>query len=386
MGILCAWNTWGWLTSFGAFQDYYESELLASSSPSDISWIGSFQLFLIFAVGVFSGRMLDAGHFFVTYVSGCVLLVLGVFMTSLAKTYWQVFLAQAVCSGLGSGLLFTPAMGLVATYFSRLKVFVLALFLTGAGMGGMVFPAIISRLIGKIGFPWAIRVVGFIILGTSALTIALFRTRLPPRKTGALVEWSAFREPTFVLYVSGMWLCFFALYFSFFYIGTFGRNILGLSYEESVNLLITVNGLGIIGRLASAMVATYTGPVNAIVPCAIASAILMYGWIGITSEGGLYAFAVLYGLAANGVQGLWPGGLASLITDETKTGTRIGMGFTIASTALLTGSPVGGALITRDNGGYLYAQIWAGTSLLVGACVLVGARLSKTGPHLKQKA
>ena len=380
MGHLVAFNTWGSLTSFGMFQTYYESSLLSSSSPSDIAWIGSFQLFLIFAVGTFSGRALDAGYFRVTYITGCVLFLFGIFMTSLCHTYWQIFLAQALCAGLGSGLMFTPAIGLVSTYFAKKKVFITAFFLTGAGTGGMVFPAIGSRLLYRIGFPWTIRVLGFIMLGTSVLTVAFFRTRLPPRRSGPLVEWGALKEPTYVLYVAGMWFNFVPLYFAFYNIGAFGRNRIGLSYESSVNLLITINGVGIAGRMVVAYIATvYTGPINAIIPAALASALLMYVWASVKDVGGLYAFAVLYGFFSNGVQGLWPGGLASLTENDSEIGTRMGMGFTIASFALLTGPPVGGALVSQDNGRYLHAQMWAGSSLALGSCILTAARGLKIG-------
>ncbi|KAL2025217.1 hypothetical protein VTO58DRAFT_105307, partial [Aureobasidium pullulans] len=36
-------NSWGIINTFGAYQTYYQSGILASSSPSDISWIGSVQ-------------------------------------------------------------------------------------------------------------------------------------------------------------------------------------------------------------------------------------------------------------------------------------------------------------------------------------------------------
>ena len=31
-------------------------------------------------------------------------------MTSLAKTYWQIFLAQGICEGIGMGTIFMPAV------------------------------------------------------------------------------------------------------------------------------------------------------------------------------------------------------------------------------------------------------------------------------------
>ena len=31
-------------------------------------------------------------------------------MTSLAKTYWQIFLAQGICEGIGMGIMYMPAV------------------------------------------------------------------------------------------------------------------------------------------------------------------------------------------------------------------------------------------------------------------------------------
>ena len=379
-GHLVAFNTWGFLNTFGVFQDYYVTGLTQSYSPSAISWIGSIQTFLIFFVGTFSGRALDAGLFRPVFYAGVLLSLLGVFMTSLAKEYWQVFLAQGLCFGLGGGLQFTPAIALVSTWFSKRRTLVIAVFLAGSGTGGMVFPAIIRQLLPILGFGWTVRVIGFIMLGTSAVTIALLRTRLPPRSSGPLVEWSAFKELPYTLYITGMFLNFFALYFAFYYIDAFARNIVGLNYLDSINLLIAMNGLGIAGRVVPAYVATtYLGPLNTLIPLTFATSVITYGWSGVHSTGALYTFAVLIGFFANSIQGLWPSPLSTLTEDLSKTGTRMGMGFTVASFALLTGSPVGGALVSRDDGEYLYAQVWAGTSLIVGCMWLVAARLAKTG-------
>ncbi len=44
----------------GAFQDYYESTLLPSSSSASISLIGSLQVFFLYAGGPLTGRIFDA--------------------------------------------------------------------------------------------------------------------------------------------------------------------------------------------------------------------------------------------------------------------------------------------------------------------------------------
>lgn len=50
----------GQLNAFGVFQTYYAEHQLSGRSDSDISWIGSLQLGLIYAGGLVLGRMFDA--------------------------------------------------------------------------------------------------------------------------------------------------------------------------------------------------------------------------------------------------------------------------------------------------------------------------------------
>ncbi|CRG92448.1 Riboflavin transporter MCH5 [Talaromyces islandicus] len=383
LGHMVAINTWGYMASFGIFQTYYQTSL--GVSPSSISWVGSTQVFLIFFVGTFSGRALDAGFFRPVFFSGVFLQLVGVFMTSLSTKYWQLFLAQGVCTGVGNGLMWTPVMGLVATYFEKRRVFALAFCLIGSGTGGMFFPGLVRALLPRIGLPWTIRVLGFVMLAFVTPAMIFLRTRIPPRKSGPLIEWSAFRDPVYTLFCVGMFLSFWGPYFAFYYVGAFGHNVIGLTYEDSLNLIIAMNGAGVVGRLFPALLAdAYFGPMNTIIPLAMAGGIVMYCWAAVHSVGGLYIFAILYGFCSNGVQGLWPSTLASLTTDLDKMGIRIGMGFTIVSFACLSGPPLGGGLIVHSHS-YLGAQMWAGSVFLLGAIILVMSRIARTGMSIKAK-
>ncbi len=91
----------GYPATFGVYQLYYRDVL--KLPESQISWIGSVQIFLTFATCAFSGRLADAGFNRSTLAFGSSLVVLGTFMTSLCTQYWQLFLAQGVCIGLGLG-------------------------------------------------------------------------------------------------------------------------------------------------------------------------------------------------------------------------------------------------------------------------------------------
>lgn len=99
----------------------------------------------------------------------------------------------------------------------------------------------------------------------------------------------------------------------------------------------------------------------------------------------MIAFSVIYGLFAAGIQSLFPATLSSLTTDLKKMGVRMGMVFSVVSFACLTGPPLAGALVQKDNGGYLYAQMFAGTCLMCGCFTLVCARIARTGFSLKYR-
>jgi hypothetical protein len=63
----------------------------------------------------------------------------------------------------------------------------------------------------------------------------------------------------------------------------------------------------------------------------------------------------------------------------------MGTVFTLVAFATLTGSPIAGALIQASGGDYLAAQMWAASSMFLGAVALIFARLKRTGWELKVK-
>ncbi|USP79410.1 putative monocarboxylate permease [Curvularia clavata] len=294
--------TWGYSASFGVYQLHYTTTL--SLPESQIAWIGSLQVFLTFFVGTFSGRSADAGYVQHTTLLGSTLIVFGTFMTSLATEYWQIFLAQGLCTGLGMGALYMPAVAVIGSYWKERKAMALGLAASGSGTGSILFPLIIQHLQPTIGFPRAVQVQGCIALACAIVINLLLRPRLPPRKAGALVEWKAFSEPTYILFTIGVFLLFLTLYFCFFFINTFATSIVGLSPEEAVNMLVIINAVGIPVRPFLGLVADrYFGSLPTLIFATVFLAIMLFVWIPIRSVGSLYVYAVFYGLATGATQG-----------------------------------------------------------------------------------
>lgn len=207
---------WGYASAFGVYQLYYTETM--KLPRSQISWIGSIQIAITFAICTVSGRLSDAGYNRATVIGGSTLAVFGTAMTSLATEYWQILLAQGICTGIGLGLLFMPGVAVVSSYFYKRRSFALAMAATGTGSGSVIFPATVQYLIPRIGFPWAVRCAALVALVICALSLALLRPRLKPRRSGPLVEWGAFKEPPYVLFTLGTFFLFWALYFGFFYV------------------------------------------------------------------------------------------------------------------------------------------------------------------------
>lgn len=172
--------------------------------------------------------------------------------------------------------------------------------------------------------------------------------------------------------------CFWGVYFAFFYLAKFAREAIvdPFTFENSLNLLLITNGIGIVGRLVPNFLADRLGAVNLFIPvCAVAS-ILVYCWISVESKGGLYAWSIFYGIFGGGIQSLFPAALSFLTTDLRKIGVRMGMVFTIVSFAVLTGSPIAGAIID-GTGSYKGAQAFSATSLALGCGFLLASKMVK---------
>ena len=125
----------GFTLTYGAFQSYYKTTLLSDSSPSAISWIGTVQAWLLIVVGVLSGPLFDLGYFRSMLLVGNFLVVFGIMMLSLSTTYWQVFLSQGLCMGLGAGLLYIPSLALVGVWFSKKRALAMGIVMSGIAVG-----------------------------------------------------------------------------------------------------------------------------------------------------------------------------------------------------------------------------------------------------------
>ena len=134
-----------------------------------------------------------------------------------------------------------------------------------------------------------------------------------------------------------------------------------------------MNAASIPGRTIPTYFSDKVGPLNVQAPAIFCSGILVFAWLGVMSLPSLLVVAILYGFASGALIALPPAAVASLTSDMTRFGARMGVVLSFLSLGSLIGGPVTGAIVQSGGGNnYDGARIWAGTTLIVGAC-LVGA-------------
>ncbi|KAK5107411.1 hypothetical protein LTR62_001315 [Meristemomyces frigidus] len=325
------WNAWGIVNTFGVYQTYYESGLLSSYSASDISWIGSVQATLLMLTGTLAGPLYDAGYVRTLLLGGSLLAVFGQMMLSLCTTYWQVFLAQAICIGIGTGAMFVPGIAIVSTYWSTRIATATGLAAAGSSLGGTVYPIVFYKLQPTIGFPWATRVIGFIMLATLIVANLVLKVRVLPSGRRRFLDLTAFREWPYVFFVAGTVFAFLGLYDPFFYIQSYAIESKIANQDISFYLLSIINAASTFGRIIPGYIADRTGPLNLIFPCTLVAGILCICLAAAHSIGSVVVILILYGFCSGTLLSLPPTVFVQLTANRAVIGTRMGMGFALTS-------------------------------------------------------
>jgi MFS family permease len=268
-------NTWGLLNTFGVFQTYYETGELFVEDSSNISWVGSIQAFLVLVGGLVSGPLYDRGFLRHLVVVGAFLVVFGHMMLSLATQYWQVVLAQGFCIGLGAGLMFTPSVTVLQSYFSTKIGLASGIAAAGSSLGGIICPIVLYRLVGDIGFAWSVRVIGFICLATLIPPILFLRQRVKPPRVRATFDTTAFTDGGWLLFTFGCLLGFVGLYVMFFYLSYYGLATGTTDASMAFYIVPILNASSMFGRTLPNWLSDKTGPFNVLIPGAFICGVLV---------------------------------------------------------------------------------------------------------------
>ncbi|GJE93676.1 MFS general substrate transporter [Phanerochaete sordida] len=380
----------GYTSSFGVYQDYYVRVYMTNETASTISWIGSVNAFIVVGFGLFAGQLYDRGHFKLAIYLGSFLLVFGLFMLSLAQPnqFYQVFLSQGVCAGIGAGLLYIPSIAVISHYFARRRVLAMSIVAAGSSLGSVIHPIMLNNTLnGSLGFGNSVRASAGLVAGMLLVAILLMKPRLPPpaHTTPLLPAIRKFsKDSAYVWTTAGLFLVTTGFYYPLYYL-QLDASEHNLSREFSFYCLVILNFASFVGRLSSGFAAHTVGAPLTITVSAGCCAAVILGMIGVGSVTSVVLVALFFGFFAGAYIALNAPMLAVLADSFGEIGARMGVAFAFAAIGGLIGSPIAGALL-GDSYVWWKPAVFAGIFAFAGfgcfcmACIILKRR-GKLLPH-----
>jgi MFS family permease len=144
--------------TFSAFVESLQRDFAASRGS--VSLVFSLAGFLYFGLGMVSGPLADRWGSRRLCMAGMLLVALGLFAASMARTLTEIYAAYGLGMGLGVGCSYVPALGAVQRWFVRHRGLASGIAVSGIGVGTLVMPPLASFLVATVGWRHAYLALG----------------------------------------------------------------------------------------------------------------------------------------------------------------------------------------------------------------------------------
>ncbi len=308
------------IISFGLMDSYgvFVKPLLNDFGWTRASTSAAYSLsFLIFGfVGITMGGLTDKFGPRVILTTCGILLGLGYLLMSQVTSLWQLYLFEGIIVGVGMSALYAPVLSLIARWFVKRRGLMTGIVLSGLGIGQLVMPPVISRLIEN--FDWRF---SYVILGIVALLVIVIATQFLKRDPSTMrqVPYGESENKSQVAmdlskdYSLGeaaktvqFWLLVIVKFCYGYYMFSIVIHIiphvtdLGISAVDAANVMAICGAMMVVASFSLGRVIDSIGPRKVFILCfAIAFASLL--WLLQAKEIWMfYLFAVFFGLANGG--------------------------------------------------------------------------------------
>lgn len=270
-------------------------------------------------------------------------------------------------------------MNCTAGWFDKKRGVAFGILFTGSSVGGIVFPILVSRMIAKIGFPWAMRTCGFLILFLLVIANLTIKPFNPPHPHPVTAKQLAkpLREVDFLFTTAGVFLFSYGFFPPLNYLTVEAINA-GMSPNLAQYLLSILNVGSLFGRLLAGIFSDKIGRFNIYsIVCTFSGIWILALWLIDTSDAALIAFALLFGF--------FSGAYVSLITPMImaispiqELGFRTGIVMFCNAVGGLTANPINGAIVAGSSG-WIGLKVFSGVFCLAGSALVFVTRLRRTG-------
>jgi len=256
--------------------------------------------------------------------------------------------------------------------------------MTAGSIGGIIFPLMLQPLFPKVGFQWAMRILGFILLLLLIIANLLVRSRLPRKPMASFrsiaPDLAVFKDLPFTFITLGIFLMEWGIFVPLTYITSFS-NAHGHSAEFGFQILAIFNAGSFFGRFFAGLVADMIGRMNALILSILLCVISCFAlWLPAgESTPMLIVFAVIFGFVSGSNLSLSPVCVGQMCRTE-HYGRYFATCWMVVAFGTLTGLPIAGQILTATPGGSYWGLItFAGLSYVAALACLVTARVLKVG-------
>ncbi|KAF1985567.1 MFS general substrate transporter [Aulographum hederae CBS 113979] len=395
LGSFCAMlAAFGIMNTIGVFQSHLATHQLSHYSESTIGWLFSLYVFISFAGGLLIGPIFDFHGPRLLIFAGSILLVLSILLLGNCTQYWHFLLDFSVLGGLGTSLLFTPAISSIGHFFLARRGFATGLAAAGGSVGGIFMPLMLQRLLPQIGWAWSSRVLALIILVLTIFANLLIRSRLPPAPgSSVLPDFRIFRDRAFALTTAGVFAMEWGLFVPITYLSSYALSTGAIDVGFSYTLIAILNVGSSLGRWLPGLVADKIGRFNcmfiALFFCMLTTLCfwLPASILPLVSDSStpspaikplVIVYALLFGFASGSNISLTPVCVGQLCKTE-EYGRYYATCYTIVAFGTLTGIPIAGELIKACAGNYWGVVVFTGACYVLALASFAGARGLKAG-------
>ncbi|XP_068589947.1 monocarboxylate transporter 1-like [Cebidichthys violaceus] len=404
---------WGWAVVLGAFISigfsyafpksitvfFKEIEVIFDATPSQVSWISSIMLAVMYAGGPISSILVNKFGSRPIILVGGVLAGSGLVAASFCNTVQQLYFFIGVVGGLGLAFNLNPALTMIGKYFYKRRPIANGIAMAGSPVFLSTLAPLNSWLYDAFGWRGSFLILGGLLLNccvAGALMRPLAPTVQPPspdseadevkavvesvqpqpKKTvlqtvNSFIDLTLFKHRGFLLYLFGNVIMFFGLFAPLVFLSNYAKSK-DISKEKAAFLLSVLAFVDMFARPSMGMLAN-TKWVRPRVQYFFAAAVLYNGVCHVLAPlsvdyTGFVVYAIFFGFAFGWLSSVLFETLMDLVGAQ-RFSSAVGLVTIVECGPVLLGPPLTGSFYNYYQH-YDYTYISSGIILIVASVVL----------------
>ncbi|KAG5292504.1 MFS monocarboxylate transporter [Histoplasma ohiense] len=372
---------WGFAFTYGVFQAHYSSLDMFKHS-GNIAVIGTCAMGIMY---------LDLPIVFALFRrwpkyqrTGCgigvLMMCLALALSSFSTNVTHLIVTQGVVYALGGSIAYSPCILLMEDWFDKRKGLAFCVMWAGTGLGGVILPFVMERLLDRFGFRVALRAFAVALFVLTAPLVYFVKPRVPasqrPRSPPMSLHFVF--SSTFALFEICNIIEALGFFLPSIYLPSYARSIGARGSMEALAVIL-LNIASVIGCISMGAVIDTWDVTTCILLSTIGSSLAVFLLWGFSlSLTPLLVFAAAYGLFAGSYTSTWPGIMRDIVEKKGSTDSTMVLACLSAGRGIgnIVSGPLSEALLQntpwQGEAGYGYGSSYGMLIVFTGVTGVIG--------------